>query len=238
MTGLLEKRNLSQGAVKDVDTKRRIVTGYLSDFDSKDYHEDIIPRGAFKKTLQERSSEIYFLNQHNWAQPHGKFAILREDAKGLYFESNPLVDTSYSSDLIKLYEHGIVKEHSIGYQVVQSEKDKKAEARILTEIKLYEGSNVTMGANPNTPFGGFKCKSMKEANDMIKKLIKAVKSGTFTDETFILLEVALKELQAEAFELGKRESLKEPSNDIPTQESIELINKFNAELFSSIIQKN
>lgn len=213
--------------IKDVDVKKGIVTGYLSSFDNKDFHNDIIVQGAFTKTLNERKNQIYFLNQHNWAQPHGKFSVLREDSKGLYFESNPLIDTTYSQDTLKLYEAGILNEHSIGYKTILEEYDKKSNTRILKEIKLFEGSNVTMGANSSTPFLGFK-QSLKDIEDKSTRIIKALKDGNFTDETFILLEIALKQLQTDAYELGKK-SLEEPiviTQGEPIKE-IEIIKNFN-----------
>ena len=192
------------GSVKDIDMKNKIVTGYLSSFDNKDYDNDIILRGAYKKSIAERKNDIYFLNQHNWGQPHGKFNVLEEQPQGLYFESTPMIDTTFSMDAMKLYEAGIVKEHSIGYQVVKSEFSKKDDANIIKEIKLYEGSNVTLGANSNTPFTGFKSYNLKQVNDQYKQILKAFRNETFTDETFGLLEIALKQLQAQMFELGKK----------------------------------
>lgn len=203
------------GLVKDVDTKKRVVTGYLSAFGNKDYDNDIIPKGAFTKTLTERKDNIFFLNQHNWKQPHGKFSMLKEDNFGLYFESEPLIDTSYSSDALKLYEAGIVKEHSIGFQVMKTEKGSEPNTTMLTELKLYEGSNVTLGANSSTPFTGFKSLTIKEVNDHYKLILKAFRNGTFTDETFGLLEIALKQLQVQSYELGKK-SLETKSADLIT----------------------
>ena len=75
---------------------------------------------------------------------------------------------------------------------------------IIKEIKLYEGSNVTLGANNNTPFTGFKSYNLKQVNDQYKQILKAYRNDTFTDETFGLLEIALKQLQAQMFELGKQ----------------------------------
>jgi HK97 family phage prohead protease len=204
------------GLVKDVDTKKRVVTGYLSAFGNKDYDNDIIPKGAFTKTLTERKDNIFFLNQHNWKQPHGKFSIIKEDNCGLYFESEPLIDTSYSSDALKLYEAGIVKEHSIGFQVIKTEKGSEPNTTMLTELKLYEGSNVTLGANNNTPFTGFKSLTIKEVNNHYKLILKAFREGTFTDVTFGLLEIALKQLQVQSYELGKK-SLETKSADIITE---------------------
>jgi hypothetical protein len=112
---------------------------------------------------------------------------------------------TYSEDALKLYETGIVKEHSIGFNVMKSDNQKDG-VRVIKEIKLYEGSNVTLGANPETPFTGLKSLSLKEINDKVKLIVKAFRSGTFTDETYTLLEIALKELQREAYLLGKKES--------------------------------
>jgi len=211
MLNLLEYKNLA-GGVSDVDTKKRVITGYLSEFDSEDLTKDVIEKGAFTKTIAERKSDIYFLNNHNWGQPHGRFDVLREDSKGLYFESDPLIDTTYSSDLLKLYEAGIVKEHSIGYQVAR--KTQNGAIRHLKELRLAEGSNVTRGANPNTPFMGFKSLTHAELKDTEKLLIKAIQDGTFTDGTFGLLEIALKQLQTDAFELGQKTPIiTEPSLD-------------------------
>ena len=50
------------GLIKDVDTKKRIVTGYLSAFGNKDFDNDIISKGAITKTLTERKDNIYLLN--------------------------------------------------------------------------------------------------------------------------------------------------------------------------------
>lgn len=221
---MLEYKSIS-ASIKDLDTKNRVITGYLSSFGNEDKVGDIVLPGAFAKTIQERHNKIFFLNQHKWEQPHGKFASLLEDAKGLYFESQRLPDTSYSNDALKLYEAGIMKEHSIGYQVLQDDWDSDAR-RLLKEVKLFEGSNVTLGANPETPFTGFKS-SIKEINEQSKVIYKAIRNGNFTDETFELLEVALKQLQSEAYQLGKKESLVEPGNSTQVIEPIELIKKFN-----------
>lgn len=213
------------GEIKDIDLKGRRVSGYLSSFDNKDSDGDIIVKGAYTKSISERKDQIFFLNQHDWKQPHGKFDELKEDNQGLYFVSNPLIDTSYSMDTLKLYDAGIIKEHSVGFITMKDEV--KSDARYIKEIKLYEGSNVTLGANSNTPFTGFKS-NLKEIDEQSKKIIKALKDGNFTDDTFILLEVALKQLQKEAFELGKK-SLAEPpvgTQEEPIIKQVEILNDY------------
>lgn len=197
------------GSVKDIDTYKRVVTGYLSDFGTKDSYGDVVLPNAFTKTLADRKDKIFFLNQHDWKQPLSKFDVLVEDDKGLYFESKKLPDTTYANDLLKLYEAGIISEHSFGYSTVVSEWNNDKETNYLKELKLYEGSAVTRGANPNTPFTGMKADmTLREIDEQQYKIIQAVKTGTFTDETFVLLEIALKQLQADAYQLGKKTLLK------------------------------
>jgi len=228
MMDLIEYKDFT-GEVKDIDVNNRIITGYLSAFDNKDHDGDIITKGAYAKSIAERKDKIFFLNQHNWQQPLTKFNVLKEDNKGLYFESMPLPDTSYANDVMKLYEAGVLKEHSVGFQTIKSDRVKSENTRYIKEIKLYEGSVVTLGANSNTPFTGFKS-TIKEVDEQVKNILKAIKGGSFTDETFVLLEIALKQLQLNAVEIGKK-SLTEPFNDTQiepmTAESKAIINYLN-----------
>ena len=140
----------------------------------------------------------------------------------MYFESRPLIDTSYSKDAIKLYQAGIIKEHSIGFQTIQSDYDHEKNIRTITEVKLYEGSNVTLGANPATPFQGFKSLTTKDINEQIKNIAQVLKNGDLTDQTFMQLEIALKQLQRSSFELGKKSALtkKDPPKGTPETESL------------------
>lgn len=210
MKGILELKNT--GSVSDVDVKSRIVSGYLSSFDNIDSDNDIIVKGAFQKSINERFSSIFFLYQHDWSKPLGKFKTLQEDQKGLYFEAE-IVETSYGVDQLKLYESGLVNEHSIGFQTIKSDTATSG-TRTIKEVKLYEGSDVTLGANSQTPFTGFK--SQTQQKDAISKIVTLMKNGNLTDDTLIQLELALKMLQSEAYELGKTENTQsenEPSAD-------------------------
>lgn len=218
---MLEYKNFT-AEIKDIDAKSMMVTGYWSKFGNVDYDDDIIASGAATKTIAERgpmgSNEIFFLNQHNWSQPHGKPTVLEAQEKGIYFESK-VAPTSYGRDAIILYQEGIVVQHSIGFSTVKADYDNKTGVRTIKEIKLYEGSNVTLGANPETPFTGFKSLTMSEINDQISKMIKLLKDGSLTDEGFGRLEIALKQFQLEAYNLGKSSlESKEPINVTPQAE--------------------
>jgi uncharacterized protein len=222
MKGLLEYKNY-KAEIKDMDSDRMTVTGYFASFGNMDYDDDIIMPGAATKTIAERgpmgSNEIFFLNQHNYAQPHGKPMILEAQERGIYFESK-IAPTSYGRDAMILYAEGIVVQHSIGFSTIKSDYNQQTGMRMIKEIKLYEGSNVTLGANPETPFMGFKSLTMAEINDQIAKMIKLLKDGSLTDEGFGRLEIALKQFQLEAFNMGKN-SLSDAEPTIVTPEQDE-----------------
>lgn len=191
------------GTLKDVDSVKRIVSGYYAVFGNKDSDNDMIMPGAFKKTISERghdgTKQIMHLLQHDSWKALGKPKILREDQKGLYFETE-IINTSYGSDTLKLYEGGVYNEHSIGYRVVKSETDKlnNQNYKKLIELFLWEGSTVTWGANSLTSFDGFKSLDKKtiykEIQDRIERISKAAKIGTLTDETLYSFELALAQL--------------------------------------------
>lgn len=219
----------STGTTKDVDVKSRIVSGFLSGFGNVDKGNDIIEKGAFAKSINERFSKIFFLLQHDMQKPLGKFQVLEEKDSGLYFEAK-VSNTSYGTDLLQLYEDGVINEHSIGFNTIKAER--KSGIRIIKELKLFEGSAVTIGANENTPFLGFKS-AIAEISDKQSKILMALKNGNLTDETFIMLEYSLKQLQAEAYELGKNtQEQKEPIEITPSNvlEPSDIINEFRKNL--------
>ena len=201
MKGIILFKNLSGNSLKDVDVKGRTVTGYFSAFGSKDSDGDIIVPGAFSKSLSENgptgSNRIQFLWQHDVSLPMGKPHILKEDPYGLYFEAK-VANTTWGNNALALYDAGVINEHSIGFQTIQSSD--KGSHNELTELRLYEGSAVTFGANPNTPFTGMKSEQLK--NEFIKKLdvlMKGVKTGTLTtDENSYLLDLLGSDLKSMA----------------------------------------
>lgn len=226
MKGLLELKDFT-GSVSDVDFKNRIVTGYFNNWDSVDHDGDVIRKGAGAKSIRERGNEIFFLNQHDWAQPHTKDNKLNEDSIGTAFVSNPLPNTSYSNDALVLYQEGIVKEHSFGFQVVKANQVtvNGKSVREIVEYKLYEFSNVTLGANSNTPFTGFKSKynDINDLNIEVKKLLNVFRNGNISDDLGIQLELAIKMLQSQAFELGKKQNTQE--NNEPSKDTLTISNE-------------
>jgi len=203
------KDSTSSVSFKDIDGKKGIVTGYFSDFGSVDSDGDIIIPGAFAQSISKQGPDspkprIKHLLNHDISQPLGVLKTLREDAKGLYYESQ-LGTHSLAVDFMKMAESGLITEHSIGfrtikYNQVQPWSDwKEGEiARELTELKLYEGSSLTAwGANPNTPLTGVKMNKEQLIGFYRRKheeIEKFCKNSTASDETIELLILQNKQL--------------------------------------------
>jgi hypothetical protein len=65
--------------IKDISSDKRQVAVYLAKFDNIDSDNDMIKKGAFTKSIQERGPDspsnrkIAFLRWHDWEKPIGKF---------------------------------------------------------------------------------------------------------------------------------------------------------------------
>lgn len=129
--------------LKELDLDARIVKAYVSVFDFKDMDGDIIRKGAFKKTIQENLPRIQHLYQHDPYKPIGKILSLEEDDYGLLMTSK-LSTSTLGEDVWKLYTEGILREHSIGFNVMKRDPE---DPNIFTEVRLWEASTVTWGAN-------------------------------------------------------------------------------------------
>jgi len=179
---------------KDIDTKEGIVTGYFAHFGSIDSDGDRILPGAFKKTVAENGPEgtqlIKHLLDHDKYKAIGKITVLKEDGVGLYYESKAGRHT-LGRDFLMMAEDGILNQHSFGYRVIKQAK--KTDANDLTELAMFEGSSIQfLGANRNTPVTGVK--SFEQAMDLVDNLEKAIRNGTYSDETMYLIQDRIKSL--------------------------------------------
>jgi uncharacterized protein len=184
--------------IKDIDFKQGIITGYFSAFNSKDSDGDIIVKGAYTKTIQERGPKsskprIKHLIDHDKTKAVGLLQELKEDDFGLYYESKAGRHT-LGQDYLKMCEDGLISEHSVGFNVIKNKKADNGD-NVITEILLWEGSGLQgWGANMNTPLTGVK--ELKESlADQIALFQKAMRNGTYSDSTFKQIEIKLKSIQ-------------------------------------------
>ena len=229
MKNILEYKGINAGAesIKDIDEKAGIITGYFSIFGNKDSDNDVITKGAYKKTLSENYNRVKHLYQHDSFRPlagvKNNKLVVKEDSKGLYFEST-ISQTSWGRDAIKLYADGVVDEHSVGFQTVKAVD--RSDYREITEIKLWEGSTVTWGANELAL-----SKSAFDVDSVTKKMdsvIKSIRTGKYeNEEIFDSLEYYFKQLQQLFINLtNKSESSTEPDKTVQPVEMIKSIDNF------------
>jgi len=146
---VLELKELKFQRVEDKAKKADFFEfdGYLSTFGNVDLVDDVVVRGCFEESLRERMPKLLW--QHDWKQPIGVFVECREDDKGLYVKGRlPMSDTFVAGRVIPQIEAGSVDSMSIGYSVKVAEYDMDTGIRYLKKVKLYEGSLVTLPANP------------------------------------------------------------------------------------------
>lgn len=162
---------------KDVnyDEDSRIITGYAAIFGNKDKSGDILIKGCFSKSIQDRGPEssandkIIMLWMHDMNEPIGNIVTLVEDDRGLYFEAK-IDDVTRGEQAIKQLESGTLNQFSIGYQYVweKCEYDSEKDAFLVREVKLYEISVVSIGCNGETEYLGLK--SIEDAENSYKEL--------------------------------------------------------------------
>lgn len=159
-----------------VDEATDKIYGYLAAFGNKDDSRDILIKGCFAKSIQERGPQsstprkIAFLHAHKQDVAVGKFTKLEEQDKGLYYEADLSKDPFTQSTIKVQLKEGILNNHSVGYNYIwdKTEYDEASDSFICKELDTFEGSILTLGMNENTPFGGFK--KFFDNTDQVKEL--------------------------------------------------------------------
>jgi len=216
-----------------VDLEKYEFEGYASTFGNEDLVGDIVEKGAFKKTIQERLPKnlIKVLWQHY--DPMGLPKHMEEDSKGLYVVAK-VSKTRENQDRLQLMKDGVVDRLSIGYDVVKREVDDSAKDRTvrLKELKLYEFSPVTFPANEEAVITGVKGRELEELLKRIPQLEQYIKAGHFlTTASRQRIEDAIKALQA------LLNSFEEPEKSTPKSQEPPKIEGIDPEEFQSVLKE-
>lgn len=120
------------------------VEGYASLFGEIDQARDMVMRGAFATTLQQRGvNRIPMLFQHDPAEPVGVWLELREDHRGLYARGRLIPEVTRGRELLSLLRAGAIDGLSIGFRTVKGTIDPRTRVRRLAAVDLWEISIVT-----------------------------------------------------------------------------------------------
>jgi len=148
--------------------------GYASTFGNIDAYDDTIEKGAYEKTIKEKTPVLLW--QHDPSDPIGVIDELKEDETGLYMKAHLLVDkVKKATEAYELLKAGAIKGLSIGFVPVKWEIEKSDEARWgeirrLTEIDLWEVSLVTFPADSFAGVTGVKSIAEMSIRDIEDKL--------------------------------------------------------------------
>jgi len=185
----------------DADENAGIIKGYGSIFGNKDSDNDIITKGAYKKTIAENGERVKYLYQHDMNQPIGKMLELYEHDKGLVFVAQ-IAKTQLGKDVVELMKSGVITENSVGILPIQG-KD-RGDYREINEVKLYEISAVTLAANDQAKIldvkGNVDLDKLSKRYDNLAKLLK---KGQISDDMGFAIEAEILKLKSLFIEFTK-----------------------------------
>ena len=185
-----------QGQISDIDENLGIVKGYGSVFGNKDSDNDVIEKGAYRRTIKNNGSRVKYLYQHDITKPIGKMKELYEDDKGLVFVAE-VPKTTFGNEVLELMKYGVIDENSVGIMPVKKDYDEDG-VRVIKEAKLYEISAVTIAANDEAKI--LEVKGEYDNIDYLTKrfdnLIKVIRKGSVSDDLGYLIEYELEVLKS------------------------------------------
>ena len=227
---MLQFDNTAPQQIREVDTTRRIVESYPATFGTVvEFFNEIVEPGAFARTIEHNGPEgrnrIKALYQHNPAALVGRPTELTEDEIGLRAVTQ-FSDTPQARDVLRLIQDEVITEQSIGFDVIKDYQDEDGITH-LKEIRLWEYSYVTWGANPQTPIVNVRGAN-HSPHTIVEKMHafnKALKHGHFdSDDVPAMLEIAIQQWATMLSNLaGGTISPSTPQSDDPPDGTRELV---------------
>ncbi len=145
--------------------------GYAAVFDTptridswEGQFEEVVARGAFKKTLRERTPVLQFDHGHDvrtGSVPIGAIETLKEDARGLFVRAR-LFDNPVVEPIRQAIEGGAIDGMSFRFRVIRDEWQEPSDKdrakgmlpkRTVREVQLFELGPVVFPAYQETSVG-------------------------------------------------------------------------------------
>lgn len=186
----VERKGISIKAAEcKVSQSARTVEMYSSVTEVRDLMGDVIHRGAFEATLDEKRDpdgsvktwRIPLLWQHDTGQPIGRPVELHEDERGLY-SKDFVPDTGPGcpgTRALILAEAKVIWGASIGYTVLEQDEDDEA-VRHIHKLELFERSLVTFPANPEAGVTGVQKRLQLLSPGLQLKVGRVLSSANFS----------------------------------------------------------
>lgn len=166
----------------DIKVEGRTVDCYVAMFGNKDRAGDVLVKGCFAKSIQERgpasaNPEIAYLWQHEMDEPLGRPLVLEERDLGLfasnYHDEGPGMDQSDRA--LTQQKSGTLKFYSIGFNYVwdKVEYDSENDQFIVKELELFEESVVTIACNNQTGIVAVKSQALIQEREQLMRETEA-----------------------------------------------------------------
>lgn len=126
-------------------------SGYAVVWDERNGHNEMVQRGAFRKSLTEHraaGTKPVMLWSHDPAAIIGVWTETREDEKGLFVRGQLVVSTPRGREAYDLLKAGALNGLSIGFRA-RGDKRGANGIRVLTDIDVREISLVGMPSAGN-----------------------------------------------------------------------------------------
>lgn len=164
-----------------MDDEKHVIRVKFASFGNKDSAGDILVKGCFAKSINERGPQsdtnrkIAFLWQHDIYDPIGKVLEIEELDDGAYatvqlsnFDAVPNAKRAWYQ-----LNDGDINQFSFGYQYVWDKMEyiEEEDAFLIKEVVLHEISVVTLGCNEHTEYMG-----------AVKGLAEAIMRGEKVDK--------------------------------------------------------
>lgn len=166
--GIIATKSFSVKEMSVVDADKHTIEIKFAAYGAPDSDRDVLIKGCFAKSISERGPEsqtnrkIAFLWQHEMHDPIGKIISIEEKEDGAYavvrfsdFDAVLNAKRAYTQ-----LRDGDINQFSFGFEYVwdKMDYDEEQDVFIVKEVKLYEISVVTLGANQATEY-------IRELND-------------------------------------------------------------------------
>jgi HK97 family phage prohead protease len=124
---------------------------YISTWDTVDSFGTRFKKGAFKKTIKERlkKGDIKLLWQHDVNEPIGLVIGALEDDHGVLIHGKLDIGVQRADQARQQMGSGTINQFSFGFDIIKQQRAKDGFMDVL-EVRLWEASPVTFGANPET----------------------------------------------------------------------------------------
>lgn len=229
--------------LEDTDEDKGTFTGVASVFDAVDSYNEVVLKGAFKKTIRENDGKFPLNWFHKLTEPLGMI-YPKEDQMQLKVKGVLNLDVQSAREKRSLMKQGAVTGLSIGFQTIKDEWDDKKKIRKLKEIKLYEISLITRNiqACPGAEIGDVKANlEPKSLEEILERILSIKAIENLSSERLELIIKSITHLETlregrESLPIGTLEPTPKPSKGVrtPIYEALERQSKPERHLFGPI----